>query len=272
VKELQVMANISLSTDVDDVLAAGAEGVGLYRTEMEMLAAGRPLGEDEQAARYAKVVKAMAGRSVYIRLLDLHHDKDAAWIGDRRQAASAQGRACEHVLLAQPELLRNQARAVTRASAHGPVRIVYPMISTLDQFLQLRKSFDQATNDLPAQEMQHGVLFEVPAACLDAARIMQNADFGCIGTNDLIQYLFGMDRTVADVASHRALECADVLWELISELTRTASNLGKAMTVCGELAGNPKLTDRLLRCGITAVSANPANVAAIRRSIADRRI
>jgi phosphotransferase system enzyme I (PtsI) len=272
VKELQVMANISLSTDVDDVLAAGAEGVGLYRTEMEMLVAGRPLGEDEQAARYAKVVKAMAGRSVYIRLLDLHHDKDAAWIGDRRQAASAPGRACEHALLAQPELLRNQARAVARASAHGPVRIVYPMISTLEQFLQLRKSFDQAAKDLPAQEMQHGVLFEVPAACLDAARIMQNADFGCIGTNDLIQYLFGMDRTVADVASHRALECADVLWELISELTRTASNLGKAMTVCGELASNPKLTDRLLRCGITAVSANPANVAAIRRSITDRRI
>lgn len=266
------MANISLSTDVDDVLAAGAEGVGLYRTEMEMLAAGRALGEDEQAVRYAKVVKAMAGRPVYIRLLDLHHDKDAAWVGDRRQSASAQGRACEHVLLAQPELLRNQARAVARASPHGPVRIVYPMISTLEQFLQLRKSFDHATNDLPAQEMQHGVLFEVPAACLDVARIMQNADFGCIGTNDLIQYLFGMDRTVADVASHRALECADVLWELISELTRTASNMGKTMTVCGELASNPKLTDRLLRCGITAVSANPANIAAIRRSIADRRI
>lgn len=266
------MANISLSTDVDDVLAAGAEGVGLYRTEMEMLAVGRPLGEDEQAARYAKVVKAMAGRLVYIRLLDLHHDKNAAWIGDRRQAASTPGNACEHVLLAQPELLRNQARAVARASAHGPVRIVYPMISTLEQFLQLRTSFDQATNDMLAPEIQHGILFEVPAACLDAARIMQNADFGCIGTNDLIQYLFGMDRTVADVASHRALECANVLWELIGDLTRTASNLGKAMTVCGELASNPKLTDRLLRCGITAVSANPANVAAIRRSAMDRRI
>ena len=272
VKELQVMANISLSTEVDDVLAAGAEGVGLYRTEMEMLAAGRPLSEDEQAARYAKVVKAMAGRSVYIRLLDLHHDKEAAWIGDRRQAASTPGRVCEHVLLAHPALLRNQARAAARASAHGLVRIVYPMISTLEQFLQLRESFDLATNDIPAQEMQHGVLFEVPAACLDAARIMQTADFGCIGTNDLIPYLFGMDRTAADVANHRALECDNVLWELISELTRTASNLGKAMAVCGELASNPKLTARLLRCGITAISTNPANVAAIRRSAMDRHI
>ena len=272
VQALQVMANISLSTDVDDVLAAGAEGVGLYRTEMEMLAAGRPLGEDEQAARYSKVVKAMAGRPVYIRLLDLHHDKGAAWAGNLQSQDPAPGKACEHMLLARPELLRNQARALARASAHGPIRVVYPMISTLEQFLSLRRKFDQAASDLPVQEIQHGVLFEVPAACLDAPRIMQNADFGCIGTNDLIQYLFGMDRTVADVASHRALECDNVLWELIGELTRTALNLGKAMTVCGELAGNPDLTDRLMRCGITAVSANPANVAAIRQSAKDSGI
>ena len=267
VRGLQVMANISLSVQVGEALAAGAEGIGLYRTEMEMLAAGRPLGEDEQALRYSKVVKAMQGRPVYIRLLDLHHDKNAAWIANRQPSAAPPGRVCEHVLLAQPELLGNQARALARASTHGPVRVVYPMISTLEQFRKIRNVFDEAVNGLPTPELQHGVLFEVPAACLDATRIMQFADFGCIGTNDLIQYLFGMDRAVADVANHRVFECDDVLWELINTLSRAASDLGKAMTVCGELAGNPDLTRRLLQCGITAVSANPANVAAIRRSV-----
>ena len=104
-------------------------------------------------------------------------------------------------------------------------------------------------------------------AVLDAIDDVIGSDGAILG-----RYAFGMDRTVADVASHRALECDNVLWELIGELTRTASNLGKAMAVCGELAGNPDLTDRLMRCGITAVSANPANVAAIRRSAKDRRI
>ena len=266
VQGLQVMANINLSAEVNDAIASGAEGVGLYRTEMEMLAAGRPLSEDEQVVGYSKVVKAMAGRPVYIRLLDLHHDKNAAWVGKLQLSTTGTGKACEHVLLTQPELMRSQARALARASTHGPIRVVYPMVSTLEQFLRLREKFDEAVGSLPVHDMQHGVLFEVPAACLDATRIMQNCDFGCIGTNDLIQYLFGMDRTIADLASHRVFECDGVLWELIGTLTRTASDLGKSMTVCGELVGNPDLTSRLLQCGITAVSANPVNVAAVRRS------
>ena len=266
----RVMANISLSADVDHALAAGAEGIGLYRTEMEMLAVGRPLGEDEQAVRYSKVIKAMADRPVHIRLLDLHDRAAGEPRGAPPPTAAAPGQDCEHVLLARPALLRTQARALARASTLGPIRVVYPMISTVEQFLLLRRLFDEAATGLPIGELQHGVMFEVPSACLDATRVLQAADFGCIGTNDLIQYLFGMDRTVGDAASYRGVENQAVLWALMKQLVHAAAAVGKPMTICGELAGDPDVTCKLLECGITAISTNPTNIAAVRRSIRHR--
>lgn len=108
--------------------------------------------------------------------------------------------------------------------------------------------------------LRHGVLNEVPAACLDATRIMRAADFGCIGANDLIQYLFGIDRTNAATASYRGFENELVLSELLKQLVLAASSCGKSLTICSELAGNPDLMHKIIECGITAASTNPANV------------
>ena len=265
---LRVMANISLSSDVGEALAAGAEGVGLYRTEMELLVAGRQLSEDEQATRYSEVVRAMGGRPVCIRLLDLHNDKAAGWlppVGDDPGAPGRDG----HLLLGRPGLLRAQARALTRASVHGPVHVIYPMIASVDQFLALRRLFEESTSDLPASGLQHGVLFEVPAACLAATQIMEAADFGCIGTNDLIQYLFAVDRVSGDNAAHAHFENSNVLWELITDLARAAARSGKPMAICGELAGDPGMTCRIMRCGINAISTSPAHVAGVRKAAKD---
>ncbi|MDJ0740580.1 MAG: phosphoenolpyruvate-utilizing N-terminal domain-containing protein [Gammaproteobacteria bacterium] len=261
----RVMANISVSADIDRALAAGAEGVGLYRTEMEMLAAGRPLGEDEQTVRYTKVIKAMAARPVYIRLVDFGHDKHAEWTGLPRPAATA-SHDDEHTLLRYPDLLRTQARALARASVHGTVHVVYPMISSIEQFKALRGLFGDATADLATDGLRHGVLFELPAACLEAARFMQMIDFGCIGTNDLTHYLFGVDRASGDAVGDRRLYDDAVLWELIDQLAHAATSAGKTMMICGELAGDPKFTPRIMRSGISATSTNPANIAAVRRS------
>jgi phosphotransferase system enzyme I (PtsI) len=264
---LKVMANIEQSTDVHDAIAAGAEGVGLYRTEMELLVAGRLLSEVEQAARYREVVRSMAGKPVCIRLLDLGADKTAQWLATTRQGDEVVGQRGARLLLARPELLREQARALARASKHGPIHVLYPMIVDVGQFLELRALFDQAVADLQPSGLQHGVLFEVPAACLAARQIMQVADFGCIGTNDLVHYLFAEDRGGGGVAAgHTCFETDVLLWELIQQLSRIARQAGKPMAICGELAGNPDLTCRIMQAGISAISTSPSHIAKVRRA------
>jgi phosphotransferase system enzyme I (PtsI) len=269
---LKVMANIGQSTDIGDALAAGAEGVGLYRTEMEMLVAGRLLSEAEQAARYSEVLRAMAGKPVCIRLLDLGNDKTAEWMETTPQGGTLAGQRGARLLLARPELLREQARALARASVHGPIHVIYPMISNVEQFLDLRALFDQAVADLQPAGLQHGVLFEVPSACLTARQLMQAADFGCIGTNDLIQYLFAADRSEGDAAGNTCFETGAVLWELIQKLSRTAAQAGKPMAICGELAGNPELTCRIIQSGLTAISTSPSRIARVRRAAQKRGV
>jgi len=263
---LSVMANIEQSADVHDAIAAGAEGVGLYRTEMELLVAGRLLSEAEQAARYGDVVRTMAGKPVCIRLLDLGADKTAEWLATTRQGDKVAGQRGARLLLAHPELLREQARALAHASRYGPIHVLYPMIVDVGQFLELRALFDQAVADLQPRGLQHGVLFEVPAACLAARQIMQVADFGCIGTNDLVQYLFAEDRGGGGAAAHTCFETDALLWELIQQLSRVARQAGKPMAICGELAGNPDLTGRILQSGIAAISTSPSHIAKVRRA------
>ncbi len=271
VPRLKVMANIGQSVDVDDALASGAEGVGLYRTEVELLVAGRLLNEAEQFARYSEVLRAMAGRPVYIRLLDLGADKTAEWLETTLQGAALAGLRGARLLLAHPELLREQARALARASTHGPIHVLYPMISNVEQFIEMRALFDQAVADLQPADLQHGVLFEGPAACLAGRQLMQVADFGCIGTNDLIQYLFAEDRSKGDAASHTSFETDAVLWELIQKLSRAAAEAGKSMAICGELAGNPDLTCRIMASGITTISTSPSHIARVRRAAEKHR-
>ena len=269
---LKVMANIGLSEDVGDALAAGAEGVGLYRTEMEMLVAGRLLSEAEQAARYSAVVRAMAGRQVCIRLLDLGGDKSAQWLGAGPQGAVLARQRGARLLLNHPELLRTQARALAQASVYGPIHVLYPMISSVQQFIALRALFDNAVAELQPAGMQHGVLFEVPAACLAARQLLDVADFGCIGSNDLIQYLFAEDRSGGDAAAHSRYESEAVLWELIEQLASTATRAGKPMAICGELAGDPELTGIIIDSGITAVSTTPSRIARVRRAALSRGV
>ena len=263
---LKVMANIVQSADVHDAIEVGAEGVGLYRTEMELLVAGRLLNEAEQAARYSEVIKAMEGKPVCIRLLDLGADKTAEWLGTTQQADTVAEQRGARLLLAHPELLREQARALAYASQHGPIHVLYPMIVNVGQFLELRSLFDQAVADMLPNGLQHGVLFEVPAACLAASQIMQVADFGCIGTNDLVQYLFGEDRGGGGMADQNRFETDTLLWELIQQLSMVARLAGKPMSICGELAGNPDLTCHIMQAGIATVSTSPSRIAKVRQA------
>ena len=263
---LKVLANIERSSDVHEVLAARAEGIGLYRTEMELLVEGRLLSETEQTARYTDVVRAMAGKPVYIRLLDFGADKAASCLDLSSQGGARPGLRGAQLLLACPELLDAQARALAHASLHGPIHVLYPMIVGVNQFRELRARFVEAVSDLQSSRLRHGVLFEVPSACLQAQRILGLADFGCIGTNDLIQYLFAADRTNGVLSSDTCHETESVLWRIIQGLSRAARAAGKPMAICGELAGNPNLTRRVIQAGISAVSTSPSRIADVRRA------
>jgi phosphoenolpyruvate-protein kinase (PTS system EI component) len=263
----RVLANINRSAEVAHAVQMKAEGVGLYRTEIEVLASGRVHDEDEHYERYTAVLEAMKGRPVCIRLLDLGGDKPASFLGLRPEENPVLGCRGARLLLCRPELLRPQARAIARASRLGPIRVLYPMITSLERFVELRAAFEAMTCDLPSRALEHGVLLEVPAACLQARQILAIADFACIGTNDLIQYLFAADRNNREVAADYAAD-SPVLWSLIRSIATAAAAVGKDVTICGELAAEPENVERIVGAGITAVSVNPRCIPSVRRAAA----
>ncbi len=260
---LQVMANVDRPAAVREALLAKADGIGLSRTEIELLAKGRLLTEAEQTARLQEMIEAMTDKPVYVRLIDLGSDKGAQWLRLPEEPNPALGCRGARLLLARPELLREQARALARCSVQRPIHVVYPMVSGPEQFRRLRASFEDAVADISCGTLFHGPMLEVPAACLQVDELLEEADFGCIGTNDLAQYLTACDRTDASVPEAELLE-NPALWKLIEHMVRAAEQAGKPLSICGELAGNPNYTRRIIDAGIKAVSTNPRRIAPVR--------
>ncbi len=263
VPEVTALANISLASEVEDAVAQQAEGIGLYRTEFEFLSAGKLLSEDEQYERYASVVRAMDGRRVSFRLLDVGGDKQAPLFDLPQEANPQLGLRGSRLLLDRIDLLQPQARALVRASKHGPVDVLYPMIVELEQFVQLRELFREAARDLPAGDLRHGVMFEVPSSCLEARRLLKVADFGSIGTNDLIQYMFAVDRNNEFVAYDYSPD-RPVFWSVLEQIVAAATETGRTVSVCGEAAGSLQFLPRLLQLGLTTLSVSPRFIAALR--------
>lgn len=265
IKEFEVMGNISLADDVDTAREMKAEGIGLYRTEFEFFAADTLLGEDDQYERYARVVRAMDGRPVSIRLLDIGADKTAAIFELEEEENPALGLRGARLLLQRPDLLRDQARAIVRAAAHGPVRVLYPMIVDAVQFRLLRDRFADATRDLAAGDIQHGIMLEVPSAFLDAEQLLGEADFASVGTNDLVQYIFAADRNNQALDGDYSYD-NEIFWNLLQRLVVTAGEKGTPLSVCGEMASNPAAIPRLRALGVRSVSASPRLIPAVRRA------
>ncbi len=258
-----VMANISSAAEAETAVGMKAEGIGLYRTEFEMFAQHRFLDEDEQYEHYASVVKSMAGRPATFRLLDIGGDKPAPFLEMPHEDNPYLGWRGARLLLDNESVLKTQARALARAGAHGPVGILYPMIVDLDQFKRVRSIVENAVADLPRTNLRHGVMFEVPSACLDAEEILQYADFGSIGTNDLIQYLFAVDRNNERVA-HDYRPDRPALWTLIRHVAEAGEKTGKPVSICGELGGDPNYLARIMKAGIRIVSVSPRLIPGVR--------
>jgi phosphoenolpyruvate-protein phosphotransferase len=258
-----VFANVSSAEEVRQAVAAGAEGIGLYRTEFELLQVARVLTEEEQVTRYQAVLAAAAGRPVTFRLFDLGSDKQFPALGIPAETNPALGWRGARLLLGRPELFGDQARAIVRAAAGQPVRVLYPMITDAAQFLELKRRFLNATGELDVRHISHGVMFEVPAACLEADSVLAVADFASIGTNDLTQYLFAVDRDNDLVAGDFSAD-QPALWRVLDLLVQAAAAAGKSLTLCGELGGNPLVVPRLIGLGLRTVSVAPRLITSVR--------
>jgi phosphotransferase system enzyme I (PtsI) len=268
VESLTVMANISLADEAEEASRMLAEGIGLYRTEFEFFAAGKVLSEEEQAARYTRVLEAMAGKPVYFRLLDIGGDKASHLFDCPREENPALGLRGARFLLARPDLVRTQARALALASRRGPIHVMYPMIVDVAQFLALRKLFDEATDGLRHGEIRHGAMIEVPSAALRARELMLAGDFVSVGSNDLVQYLFAVDRNNEHVAHDYSPDRA-AFWDLLAGVVRAAAETGRAASVCGEIAADPRYIVKLMALGVDRVSVSARHVPDVRRLAAD---
>jgi phosphoenolpyruvate-protein phosphotransferase len=261
-----VLANINLATESAEAGSFRAEGVGLYRTEYEFLATGRFLDEDEQLERYRAVIRSMPGMPVTFRLFDGGGDKVMPFLPRHVESNPALGWRGSRLLLDRPDLLAVQARALARASCDGPIRILYPMVIDRRQYERLRQTVDAAIAGTEHGSIEHGVMLEVPSACLQARDLLDACDFVSVGTNDLIQHLFAVDRNNPRVA-HDYDPDRPVFWSLMAAMADAARAAGKSITICGELAADPGYVLRLMELGITSVSVSPRLIPAVRRRV-----
>jgi phosphotransferase system enzyme I (PtsI) len=276
-QRVQLHANIELPTDSDAALNAGAEGIGLLRTEfLFMNRQGALPDEEEQYQAYRQVVTAMRGLPVTIRTVDVGADKPL-------DALSAQELRHEHTLnpamglrairwsLSEPEMFRQQLRAILRAAAHGPVRLLIPMLAQAREVRLALAAIGQAQAELNARGAQHskvqvGAMIEVPASAINIEALLPHFDFVSLGTNDLIQYTLAIDRADQTVA-HLYDPWHPAVLHLIERTIRLSREAKVDVSVCGEMAGDVAFTDLLLAMGLRSFSMHPAQIAAVKQRV-----
>jgi phosphotransferase system enzyme I (PtsI) len=272
---IELYANIELPQDMPQVLEAGAQGVGLFRTEFLFLNRQGLPDEEEQFAAYREVAQAMQGRPVVLRTLDIGADK--ALDGDGAPAAytmpnPAMGLRAIRFCLAEPQMFLTQLRAILRASHYGKVRILLPMLAhahEIDQTLALIRQAKQQLDEkgLPYdRSIEIGGMIEIPAAALALPMFMKRLDFLSIGTNDLIQYTLAIDRT-DDAVAHLYDPLHPAVLTLVAGTIQTATRGGTPVAVCGEMAGDLQLTRLLLGLGLRNFSMHPSQLLAIKERI-----
>lgn len=269
--DVELHANIELPEDVAVARENGATGIGLFRTEFLFLDRGDLPSEDEQFEAYRRVATEMNGLPVTIRTFDLGADKQVENFG-RVAPNPALGLRAIRLCLAEPRLFHHQLRAILRASHYGKIRILIPMLSSMHEIEQALHLIAEARESLDEQKIPYdadievGGMIEVPAAALSVNMFMRKLDFLSIGTNDLIQYTLAIDRS-DDAVAHLYDPLHPAVLELVSHIIRSANRAGKPVAVCGEMAGDVRLTRLLLGFGLRQFSMHPAYLLEVKQVV-----
>ncbi len=268
---MEVLANASIPEEIKIVRQADADGIGLFRTEFLFIKAGRLLSEDEQYRIYSDIVSEMKGKPVTFRLLDVGGDKPLPFFKMEKEANPYLGWRGSRFLLSHPELLQPQLNALARAGRNGNIRILFPMVIDLNQWRNLKKKAEAAFSIVgyAADHPSIGAMFEVPSACFQAEEILREADFGSIGSNDLVQYLFAVDRNNEHVTEDYNPD-HPVFWEILKSLTNAAKAAGKPLSICGEMASIAGMASRLADTGIRSFSVSPRFILVVRDELIKR--
>jgi phosphotransferase system enzyme I (PtsI) len=275
-ERIELYANIELPRDVEQVRDAGAQGIGLFRTEFLFMNRAEMPGEDEQFEAYREVARAMRGMPVVLRTLDLGADKT---LGGTAPLAPnpAMGLRAIRYCLAEPQLFLTQLRAILRASHYGRVKILLPMLAHAHEIDQALALVAQARAQLDARgvpydrAVQVGGMIEIPAAALALPMFTRRLDFLSLGTNDLIQYTLAIDRA-DDAVAHLYDPLHPAVLQLVARTIETATRGRMPIAVCGEMAGDARLTRLLLGFGLRAFSMHPAQLPVVKERILGSRL
>ena len=270
------MANIEELQDLKTVKENKADGIGLFRTEFLFMNRIKLPDENEQFENYRSIVKSMRGKEIIIRTLDSGADKMT--VADTKKSSNpALGLRAIRLCLSEPRIFLTQLRAILRASAFGKVKILIPMISSIDELKQTKLLIERAKQSLAKEKIRYdkkievGGMVEVPAVAINANFFAKELDFLSIGTNDLIQYTLAIDRT-DDSVSHLYNSIHPSVLKLMAETIKAGKKYNKQVAVCGEMAGDPKLTRLLLGMGVENFSMHPSSILHVKKQILSTNI
>jgi phosphoenolpyruvate-protein phosphotransferase/dihydroxyacetone kinase phosphotransfer subunit len=273
-ERIRVLANIQQAREATTAAQWGAEGIGVLRSELLYLERDRPPSEEEQIEAYRDAVQPLPGWEVIVRTLDLGGDKLPGFFRLQGRENSLLGLRGSRLYAEIPEIIRTQLRAILRAGAVHPLKILFPMVGTLEELESLRRLVEKVHRELAEESLPHdvdprmGVMIELPSAALQAEHLTRSADFFSIGTNDLCQYVFAAERTSA-VSAELADPLHPALLALIDRTAKAGKAAGRPVAVCGELAAVPQAIPLLVGLGVGELSASPPAIPRIKETLAD---
>lgn len=272
-QQVELLSNINILADTKTAAAMGSQGVGLYRTEYLFLSHPNVPDEEEQFEAYRAIIEASPNQRVTIRTLDLGGDKTVPYFGHAREANPFMGWRSIRLSFEHPEFFNTQIRAILRAAAatgaSGNVRILFPMITTLEEMRKVRSMVRRAERQLQKKGVKPGqtpvgLMLEVPAAAIAIDSLLEVVDYVSIGSNDLVQYLMAADRDNPKV-SHLCQPLSPAVLRVLTNVIRACSRANKPVTLCGEMAGAPRAFLLLFGMGLRSFSMSPAFIPTIKK-------
>ncbi|MBM7854808.1 phosphotransferase system enzyme I (PtsI) [Desulfohalotomaculum tongense] len=269
---VELSANIGTPEDVCGALQNGAEGIGLYRTEFLYMHRDEVPSEEEQFKAYREVAEKMQGKPVIIRTLDIGGDKKLPYLDMPEELNPFLGWRAIRMCLDRPEILKTQLKAILRASGYGSFKIMYPMVSSVEEIRKANGILEEAKEELRREgvsfdnKLQVGIMVEIPSAAVTADLLAKEVDFFSIGTNDLVQYTLAVDRMNAKL-SHMYDPFHPAVLRLIKNVIDSSHDNGKWTGMCGEMAGDPLAAPILVGMGIDELSMSAASIPQVKRII-----